>query len=177
MLTMQITIPDSSLVMLIGAPGAGKSTFAARHFAPTQVISSDACRALVSDDETNMAATPAAFRVLHAIARERLRGGRPVVIDATNVKQASRKPLAAMARKYGRPMVAIVFDLPLELCLARIDRRHARAVPPDAVRRLHAHLKKSLEELGEEGFAAVHVLRTSDDVDAVRVARIDGAPA
>ena len=168
---MQITLPRSALVVLIGPPGAGKSTFAARHFSPTEVVSSDACRALVADDQGDMAATAAAFRVLHAIARERLRAGRLVVIDATNVQASSRKPLAAAAARFGRPMVGVVFDLPLQLCLARIDERRARAVPPDAVRRLHAHLKASLARLPEEGFEAVHVFSSADEVGAAVVVR------
>ena len=73
---MQLTIPESALVVLIGPSGAGKSTFARHHFRPTEVLSSDACRALVADDEADQAATPAAFEVLHCIAAKRLAAGR-----------------------------------------------------------------------------------------------------
>src|SRR4029079_741516 len=81
---MNLTIPELSLVVLIGPAGSGKSAFAAKHFLPTEVISSDFCRALVSDDENDMAATAAAFRVLHSIAGERLRSGRIGVVDRTS---------------------------------------------------------------------------------------------
>ena len=96
---MKLTIPELSLVVLIGPSGCGKSTFAAKHFRATEVISSDHCRALVADDENDMGATPAAFRILHSIARERLRSGRIAVVDATSVQPESRKPLVALAGK------------------------------------------------------------------------------
>lgn len=168
---MDIELPDSALVILIGPSGAGKTTFAARHFSRTEVVSSDECRALVSDDDRNMAATPAAFRVLHSIARERMRAGRLTVIDATNVKPSSRKPLLALARRYSRPAAGIVFDLPLEVCLARMDTRRQRIVPPDAVRRQHAGLVSTLDRLGAEGFDRIHVLRSAADVDGTVIRR------
>lgn len=69
---MRITIPTTCLVVLIGASGSGKSTFARRHFLPTEIISSDTCRGLVSDDETSMEATSDAFDLVHYIAGKRL---------------------------------------------------------------------------------------------------------
>src|SRR5712671_8007400 len=109
---MNLTIPELSLVVLIGPSGSGKSTFAAKHFLPTEVISSDFCRAMVSDDENDMAATAAAFRVLHSIAGERLRSGRIVVVDATSVQVEARKSLVSLARDHDCLVVAIVFDIP-----------------------------------------------------------------
>src|ERR687887_471525 len=97
---MPLTIPELALVVLIGPSGAGKSTFAQRHFRPTEVLSSDACRALVTDSETAQAATPEAFEVLHFIAAKRLAAGRLTVIDATNVQPEARRPLIALARDY-----------------------------------------------------------------------------
>src|SRR5438270_5710866 len=108
---MEIGIPAGALVLLIGPSGAGKTTFAAAHFRATEVVSSDACRALVSDDETSMDATPAAFGVLHSIVRERLRRGRLTVVDATNVRGDKRSRLLKLAREIGRPAVAVVFDV------------------------------------------------------------------
>src|SRR5207244_3605562 len=95
---MNIAIPELSLVVLIGASGSGKSTFARSHFASTEILSSDACRGLVSDDENDQAATNDAFEVLHYIAAKRLARGRLAVVDATNVQPESRKPLVALAR-------------------------------------------------------------------------------
>src|SRR5213596_1033096 len=109
---MKLTIPELSLVVLIGASGSGKSTFARKHFKPTEVLSSDFCRGLVSDDENDQAATNDAFAVLHFIAAKRLAAGKLVVIDATNVQSEARKPIIALARQYLCLPVAIVFDMP-----------------------------------------------------------------
>src|SRR5579859_2857337 len=116
---MNISIPNLSLVVLIGPSGSGKSTFARSHFLPTEVLSSDACRAMVSDEENNQAVTNDAFQVLHFIAAKRLALGRLTVIDATNVQPEARKPLVALAREYHCLAVAIVFDLPQKLCEER----------------------------------------------------------
>src|SRR5438105_2191226 len=116
---MNLTIPELSLVVLIGPSGAGKSTFARRYFKPTEVLSSDFCRALVSDDENSLSATTDAFEVLHFIAAKRLAAGRLTVVDATNVQPEARQPLVEIAREYHCIPVAIVFNLPEKLCLER----------------------------------------------------------
>src|ERR1043165_2730585 len=97
---MKITVPELALVVLIGPSGCGKSTFARKHFKTTEVLSSDYCRGLVSDDENNQAATKDAFDVLHFIARKRLVAGRLTVVDATNVQPEARKPLVELAREF-----------------------------------------------------------------------------
>ena len=121
---MNITIPELSLVVLVGASGSGKSSFARQHFLPTEVLSSDFCRGLVSDDENDQAATKDAFDVLHFIAAKRLAAGKLVVVDATNVQPEARKPLVALAREYHCLPVAIVLDMPERVCLGpqRLDR-------------------------------------------------------
>src|SRR5262245_10504441 len=113
---MNISIPRLSLVVLIGPSGSGKSTFARQHFLPTEVLSSDACRALVCDEESNQAVTNDAFAVLHFIAARRLALGRLTVVDATNVQPEARKPLVQLARQYHCLPVAIVLNLPERLC-------------------------------------------------------------
>jgi len=168
---VKLAIPDDALVVLIGPSGAGKSTFAGRHFSPTEVVSSDVCRALVSGDENDIAATPAAFRVLHAIAKERLRLGRLVVIDATSVRPVSRKPLVALARRRRRPCVAIAFDLPLELCLERNRGRAGRIVPDAVVVRQHDQMVRSQPGLHTEGFDQIYVLDSAESVDSAAVVR------
>ena len=109
---MQIKIPNLSLVVLIGPSGSGKSTFARRHFKPTEILSSDACRGMVSDNENDQTVTNHAFEVLQFIAGKRLALGRLTVIDATNVQPEARKPLVELARQYHCLPVAIVLDLP-----------------------------------------------------------------
>ena len=144
---MNLTIPELSLVVLIGPSGAGKSTFAAKHFLPTEVISSDFCRSLVSDNENDLEATPAAFRILNSIAGERLRSGRLAVIDATSVQTEARKPLVALAREHDCLPVAIVFDLPEKLCVERNRGRANRNLPPAVIHRQRDQMRRSLRSL------------------------------
>src|SRR5690242_20047219 len=149
---MQISIPALALVVLVGPSGAGKSTFARSHFKPTEVLSSDFCRGLVSDDENDQSASNDAFAVMHFIASRRLAAGRLTVIDATNVDPENRKPLLALAREYHCLPVAIVFDLPEKLCQERNRKRPDRDFGPHVIRRQSMHLRRSLSRLSREGF-------------------------
>jgi predicted kinase len=167
----ELAIPDRALVVLIGPSGAGKSTFAAKHFRPTEIVSSDACRALVSDDENDMSATPAAFRLLHSIAGERMRLRRLTVIDATSVQRKWRRPLLALADEHRRPAVAIVFDLAEELSIERNRGRAVRNLDAEVVHRQAGQLKHSLTGLGKEGFSHVYVLDSPAAVDSAIVVR------
>ena len=121
-------------MVLIGPSGSGKSTFAKVHFKPTEVLSSDFCRGLVSDDENAQAATNDAFEVLHFIARKRLAAGKLTAIDATNVQTEARKPLVALAREFHVLPVAIVFNLSDKLCHERNRNRANRDFGPHVVR-------------------------------------------
>jgi predicted kinase len=165
--------PDA-MVVLIGPSGAGKSTFAARHFTPTQVLSSDAMRALVADDPNDQTATDAAFELLHAALGMRLARRRLTVVDATSVEGWARERLLAVARRFQRPAAAIVFDLPLATCLERNAVRADRRLPAAAIRRQHARMRASLEGLAGEGFAPIAVLSTLESVDVLRVELIPG---
>ncbi|HYW24615.1 MAG TPA: polynucleotide kinase-phosphatase [Terriglobales bacterium] len=168
---MKVTIPDLALVALIGPSGSGKSTFAARHFLRTEVVSSDFCRGLVADDENDQDATPAAFRLVHAIAGERLRSGRLVVVDATNVQPEDRRPLVQLAREHNCFAVAVVFDVPEAVCIERNRARPERDFHDGVVRRQHRAMRRSLRGLEREGFRYVSVLRSVAEVDAVTVER------
>jgi protein phosphatase len=161
-------LPAGAMVVLVGPSGAGKSTFAARHFTPTQVLSSDALRGMVSDDPTDQTATDAAFELLHAALALRLARGRLTVVDATNVEPWARARLLALARRHGRPAVAIVFDLPLATCLLRAAARTAHPVPPAAIRRHHARMRTALGGLAAEGFSSVVALASVEEVEAFR---------
>jgi polynucleotide kinase-phosphatase len=166
-----ITVPELSLVVLIGVSGSGKSTFAARHFRPTEVLSSDTFRGLVGDDETDQSVTPAAFRALYAVATERLKLGRLTVIDATSVQPGDRQPLIALARAHHVLPVAIALDLPERVCAERNAGRAGRDFGLHVIGRQHASLKRSLRQLSREGFRRVFVLRGAAEVDAAEVVR------
>jgi polynucleotide kinase-phosphatase len=166
---VDLLIPDMALVVLIGATGSGKSTFAIRHFAPTQVLSSDYFRGLVADDENDQAASRDAFEALHFVAGKRLAAGRITVIDATNVQRAGRAELIKLARAHDVLPVAVVLDLPESVCLARNENRPDRDFGPHVVRRHRNDLRRSLPGLQREGFRRVHVLRGQDEVDAARI--------
>jgi protein phosphatase len=168
---MKLTVPDLSLVVLIGASGSGKSTFARTHFLPTETLSSDFCRGLVSDDENSQEATDDAFAVLHFIASKRLAGGRLTVIDATNVQAEARRPLIALARAYHCLPVAIVFDLPERLCQERNTARPDRDFGPHVIRRQTANLRRSIRGLGKEGFRHVFILSSAEEVATVEIVR------
>ncbi|MER7002958.1 polynucleotide kinase-phosphatase [Dactylosporangium sp. NPDC000555] len=162
-------IPELCLVALVGVSGSGKSTFARRHFAPTQVLSSDAFRAMVADDENDQSASGEAFDALHYVAGKRLRAGRLTVVDATNVQRHARQALVALAREHDVLPVAIVLDVPEDECWARTQARPDRDFGRPVVARQHRDLRRSLRGLAREGFRQVHVLRGVAEVDAATI--------
>ena len=165
-----VTVPAMGLVVLVGVSGSGKSTFARAHFKPTEVVSSDFCRGLVADDENDQSATPDAFDVLHYIVGTRLRRGLLTVVDATNVQQAARASLVALARSHDVLVDAIVLDVPETVALERNRGRADREFGSHVVARQHRDLKRSLGRLKKEGFRRVHVLR-GEEIDTATVAR------
>ena len=164
-------IPELSLVVLVGASGSGKSTFAAQHFGRFEVISSDFCRGLVADDQNDQAATRDAFDVLGYIAGKRLAAGRLTVIDATNVQADARKPLIELARAHDVLPVAIVLDVPEKTCLQRNASRADRSFGGQVIHRQQDQLRRSVRSLSREGFRVVHVLRGVDEVAAASIVR------
>jgi predicted kinase len=173
--TVEIEIDDPSLVVLVGAAGAGKSTFAARHFAADEILSSDRFRAIVSGDEANQAATKAAFALLHRTLSARLADRRLTVVDATSVQHMARRALVARADAAGIPTVAVVLDLSPDTVFARNAARPARTVDMSVVRRQLAAVRTALDgpspPLRNEGFSQVVVLRDPAEVDDVTFRR------
>jgi protein phosphatase len=168
---LKIRIPELSLVVLIGSSGSGKSTFARRHFKPFEVISSDFCRGLVSNDENDQSATKDAFETLHFIARKRLARGHFTVVDATNVQPESRKPLVAIAREYHVLPVAVVLNTPERICQERNQQRADRSFGPHVVRNQQQDLRRSLRGLEREGFRHVFVLSKAEELETAEVIR------
>src|SRR6202041_2673911 len=168
---MKITVPELSLVLLVGPSGCGKSTFAGQQFKPTEVLSSDYCRGLVSDDENDQTSTKEAFEVLHFIARKRLAAGRLTVIDATNVQPDSRKPLVALAREFHVLPIAMFFDFPEKVCQERNRSRPNRDFGPHVVRNQAQQLRRSLRGLEREGFRGIHVFKSPEELEGLEIVR------
>lgn len=168
---LPLTIPELSLVVLVGPSGSGKSTFARTHFKPTEVLSSDVCRALVSDDENDQSATKDAFEVLHHIAGKRLARANVTVVDATNVQPEARKPLVELARRYHVLPVAIVFDIAERVCHDRNRERPDRDFGPHVIRQQRSQMTRSLRNLGREGFRHIHVLKSPEEIARVTIVR------
>ncbi|MEQ9232317.1 MAG: polynucleotide kinase-phosphatase, partial [Cyclobacteriaceae bacterium] len=163
-----ITIPELSLVALIGVSGAGKSTFAKRHFSESEIVSSDRCRAIVSNDENSLFATNDAFELLHFIIAKRLKNGLITAVDATNVQTEGRQKLIQIAREHHCLPVAIVLDVPEKVCQERNDERPDRNFGKHVVRQQRSQLKRSIRNLKREGFRHIHVLSSVEEIDAIQ---------
>lgn len=166
-----ITVPEFSMVVLVGASGSGKSTFARRHFAATEILSSDACRGMVGDDENDQTVTPDAFALLGTILDLRLKNRRIAVVDATNVRSEDRQRLVTVARRWHALPVAIVLDPGEDVCRRHNAGRADRDFGPHVIRNQHAALKRGLRGLEREGFRHVHHLHSAAEIDAAVVER------
>jgi predicted kinase/diadenosine tetraphosphatase ApaH/serine/threonine PP2A family protein phosphatase len=153
-----IEVPELSVIVLIGASGSGKSTFAREHFRASEILSSDAFRAAVADDESDQSVTQDAFEALYYIAAKRLRNARLCVIDATNVKPEDRAGYVELATRYHVAALAIVFSPNPEICLARNLARPHRQVAEQVVHTQIASLRRDLDNLHGEGFSQIHYL-------------------
>jgi protein phosphatase len=168
---LKISLPDFSLVVMVGATGSGKSQFARKHFLETEIVSSDRCRALVSDDETNQAATADAFALVHAMAALRLKRRKLTVIDATSVRPEDRRTLVRLAREWHALPVAIVLNIDADICNERNASRPNRDFGPHVARNHVRALRHGLRGLRKEGFLHTFVFNSSDDADAATIER------
>lgn len=166
-----LEIPDFCLVVLIGATGSGKSSFAARWFLPTEIVSSDHNRALVADDETDQSATADAFDLVEAIAGKRLKNRRLAVIDATNVRAADRRRWVDLARRYHALPVAVVVDPGLDICIEHNRTRPNRSFGPGVPQRMIQEIRRGLGGLQREGFRQVWKLSSVAEIDVATVDR------
>jgi protein phosphatase len=169
---MKLEIPELCLVVLVGVTGSGKTSFAAKHFRPTEVLSSDFFRAMVRDDANDQAATRDAFDALTYVAAKRLAAGRLTVVDATNVQLEARKPLVELARQHDCLPAAIVLNVDEDLCRERNRLRPDRAFGPHVVRQQAEQLRRSLRQLRQEGFRYVFVLSSLEDIEVATIERV-----
>lgn len=157
-----LQLPDPSLILLIGPSGAGKSTFAAAHFRPTEIVSSDRCRALICDDESDQTVNREAFEILHHLAAVRLRLKRLTVIDATNLQEWSRAQLLQIAQHHSTPAIAVVFNISLETALINNQRRASRLVDDEVINQHFHELKEAIPQLSREGYEQVYVVSLAE---------------
>jgi polynucleotide kinase-phosphatase len=173
MVNTELKIPELSLVVLIGISGSGKSSFAKKHFKGTEILSSDTCRGIVSDDENKQEATDDAFELLHYIAAKRLKNGLLTVVDATNVQSESRKPLVQLAKDYHCIPVAIVLDVPEKVCEERNKNRADRNFGTHVTRQQRVQLRRSIKKLKGEGFRHIFVFDSVAEIDAIATIKRD----
>ncbi|MDP9023455.1 MAG: AAA family ATPase [Actinomycetota bacterium] len=172
--TVALRVPDPSVILLVGIAGCGKSTFAERHFTSTEIVSSDRCRALVADDPTDQAATGDAFSLLTFILDKRLKRRRLTVVDATNLTRDQRRRYLGLAAKYDVPAVAVVFDLPFEICVARDEGRGDRRVGRDVLDSQRREFERGVEQLRRASeYRVLKILSSPEEVDATAVVRED----
>ena len=163
-----LKIPEIALVMLVGASSSGKSTFAKKHFLPTEIISSDNCRALISDDENNLAVTKEAFEVVHFLAKKRLELGKLVVIDALNIRRDDRAKLVQLAKDNYALAVAVVLDNSIKTLLERHENRSDRNFPKSVIDKQYNDYKQSLRSLKFEGFSYIHHIQPQEEYTFLR---------
>jgi len=167
----ELAIPAQYVVLLVGAAGAGKSTFARRHFPPEAILSSDAMREAIAGDAADQRVNGPAFAALHRALDRRLASGGPAVVDATNATAAARRAIRRIAERRRVPIIAIVLDLPEAIVRARNAARTERPVPDEVVTRHLAALARTrdLGTLEAEGYARIVRLRTTAEVDRLVV--------
>ncbi|HMD84803.1 MAG TPA: ATP-binding protein [Terriglobia bacterium] len=150
-----------SIVVLCGPAACGKSTFAERHFRPTQIISSDWARARVADDERDQRCNAQAFALVHFLIEQRLTVNRLCVVDSTALTRQARKDLLDLAKKFQVPTTLMLFNVPLETCIER-DAKRERSVGRTIVERQYQAFEQSKETIRQEGFDQVVEIQEGD---------------
>lgn len=170
---VNIEVPDPGLVLLIGPSGSGKSTFAAKHFRPSEVLSSDLFREMVGGERDPRSASGDAFLSLRFVAAKRLRRRAFTVIDATNLNPRSRSPFVGLAARHGLASAGIVFCLP-ESVVIRRNQAHRR-LEQKAIGAQLEQVREAVFRLSSEGIARLFVLESEQAVDQSQVVRVPAA--
>ena len=168
---MRIEIPEFSFVAMVGASSSGKSTFALKHFLPTEVLSSDSFRAMVSDSENDQSVSAEAFDLLYYAAAKRLSLMKTTVVDATNLQRSARAQFLSLAKEQNVHPVAIVLDVPERTLLERNASRVNRRLPINVIKKHLADLRRTVRELKREGFRFVYILDTEDKIENAEIVR------
>jgi predicted kinase len=164
---MQIVIPPESLIILCGPAACGKSTFARRHFRRTWIVSSDRCRAMLSDSAAAQWASPEAFELFHTIIDKRLALRRLTVADSTALAKEARRDLRRIARARGRPVVLVIFNVSKKTCLER-DQTRRRRVGEGVIAAHMEKLNAAIKDARTERYDAVYILNEKE-MDEVKV--------
>jgi protein phosphatase len=160
-----IRVPRRTLLILCGPAGSGKSTFAARRFSATTIVSSDHCRALICDDENNQQVNRDAFELFHFIIQKRLFLGRFTVADSTALQPDARRKLRELSRRYGYFGCLLIFNIPPEICLER-NKNRDRLVEEQVIPYHTSLLQRTIHEAPLEGWEQIHVL-SEHDMDTI----------
>ena len=173
---MNVNVPELCMVAMVGTSSAGKSTLAKRLFAPTEIISSDQCRAMVSDNPNNQEATKDAFNILHTILTARLKAMKLAVVDATNLQPRHRRHILKIARDNDCHAIAIAMETPMAECLERNRQRPGRDIPERRLRHQGQLLRHSIRGLRKEGFRQIIRITTPQEADELTITRIPMKP-
>jgi predicted kinase len=165
--SLTLAFPRTSLIVLCGPAGSGKSTFAKRHFAPSQIVSSDQCRLIVADDEANQVASKDAFELLYTIVDKRLKFGRLTIVDSTALTKRARDTLRRLGRQHDFAVHLIVFDIP-EQTAVEWNMHRERHVPLSVLQRQYRKLREVLRSVHTEGWDRVWILH-QPDLERVRI--------
>lgn len=161
-MTERLILPRRTLLVLCGPAGSGKSTFAARRFPQTTIVSSDRCRGLICDDENNQAVTRDAFDLFHFILQKRMMLGRFCVADSVALKAYARQNLRNLSRRFGYFGCLLIFATSPEVCIER-DRQRERQVGENVVRYHTDLLAQTLREVPEEGWELIYLISEAED--------------
>jgi len=156
-----------SIVLLCGPAACGKSTFAQRHFRPTQIISSDWARGRVCDDEKDQRFNTQAFALVRYLSELRLGLNRLCVVDSTALTPPHRREFVELAKRFQVPCVIFLFEVPLEKCIER-DRMRERSVGAPVIERHYLAFGQTKVDIRQEGFDQIIELGDSD-LDKVQI--------